>query len=221
MLDLALARRMMVDGQIRPNDVTDLRLIAAFLEVAREHFLPPQQAELAYLEGDTPVGGGRPPRVLLKPMVLAKLLQAAEIGASDRVLDVGATTGYSSALLARIAGSVVSLEEDAALSAMAAEIGRSAPAAEKITFVNGALVDGWSARAPYDVIVVNGSTEIVPDRLCQQLADGGRLVCILGSGPGSTAMLYRKDDGDISGRALFDATAPLLPGFSKVPAFAF
>jgi len=221
MLDLALARRMMVDGQVRPNDVTDLRLIAAFLEVAREQFLPPQQAELAYLELDVALDGGRPPRVLLKPMVLAKLMQAAEIGANDTVLDVGAATGYSSALLARLAGAVVSLEEDATLARMAAEIGRSGPGAEKITFVNGTLADGWPARAPYDVILMNGSTDIAPDRLCRQLKDGGRLVCILGSGPGSKAMLYRRDGDDMSGRPLFDAAAPLLPGFSKVPAFAF
>jgi protein-L-isoaspartate(D-aspartate) O-methyltransferase len=221
MLDLALARRMMVDGQIRPNDITDLRLIAAFLDVAREHFLPAQQAELAYLELDMPVGGGRPPRVLLKPMVLAKLMQAAEISADDQVLDVGAATGYSSALLARLAGAVVSLEEDTALSHAAAEIGRTESSAKTITFVNGSLVDGWAARAPYDVIVMNGATEIVPDRLCQQLKDKGRLVCILGAGPGSKAMLYRKDGNDISARPLFDATAPLLPGFAKVPAFAF
>jgi len=230
-LDLALARRMMVDGQIRPNDVTDLRLIAAFLDVPRERFLPPQRAELAYLEldapvGDGPVAAGSAPRVLLKPMVLAKLIQAANIGPNDTVLDVGAASGYSSAILARLAGAVVSLEEDAALARMAeaclAEgIGRSEPGGAKIAFVRGPLADGWPDRAPYDAILLNGSTDIVPERLCRQLKDGGRLVCILGSGPGSKAMLYLRDGEDISGRPLFDASAPLLPGFSKVPAFAF
>ena len=120
MIDFAAARRMMVDGQVRTSDVTDLRLIAAMLEVPRERFVPAAKAALAYLDLDLPVKegeAGAPVRRLLKPMVLAKLIQAAEIGAGDHVLDVGCATGYSSAVLARLAGSVVALEQDAAFGA--------------------------------------------------------------------------------------------------------
>src|SRR5262247_3875199 len=118
MTDFAAARRMMVDGQVRTSDVTDPRLQAAMLEVPRERFLPDAQAGLAYLDLDVPVmaaGEGGVPRCLLKPMVLAKLLQAAEVGADDHVLDVGCATGYSSAILVKLARSVVALEEDARL----------------------------------------------------------------------------------------------------------
>jgi protein-L-isoaspartate(D-aspartate) O-methyltransferase len=118
MTDFAAARRMMVDGQVRTSDVTDLRIVAAMLELPRERFVPEAKADLAYLDFDIVVKeatAGAPARRLLKPMVLAKMIQAAEVGASDRVLDVGCATGYSSALLSRLAASVVALEEDAAL----------------------------------------------------------------------------------------------------------
>lgn len=219
MTDFAAARRMMVDGQVRPSDVTDLRLIAAMLEVPRERFLPPEQAPLAYLDLDAAVNANASRR-LLKPMVLAKLIHAAEIVPTDLVLVVGSATGYSSAVLARVAGSVVALEEDANLARQASEV-LSATGTAFVTPVTGPLVNGWPNQSPYDVILLNGATEIVPQALCKQLKDGGRLVCVLGSGPGSKAMLYRNAGGEISGRPIFDATAPLLPGFAKAPAFAF
>ena len=114
MTDFAAARRNMVDGQVRTADVTDLRIIAAMLEVPREAFLPPAKAALAYLDLDVPLGGGR---CLIKPMVLAKMIQAADLSGVDRVLDIGCATGYAAAVLARIAGQVVTLEQDAALHA--------------------------------------------------------------------------------------------------------
>ena len=189
MTDFAAARRHMVDGQIRTTDVTDLRVISAMLEIPRERFMPPASTALAYLDLDVPVGGGRR---LLRPMVLAKLIQAAELEATDRVLDVGCATGYSAAVLARIAGQVVALEQDAGLAKAASD---SLSAQPNVDVVSGALAAGWPQGAPYDVIVLEGATEVVPQALCHQLKDGGRLVCVLGSGPGSKAMLYRAATG--------------------------
>jgi protein-L-isoaspartate(D-aspartate) O-methyltransferase len=215
MTDFDVARRHMVDGQVRTADVTNLRIISAMLEVPRERFLPPGSASLAYLDLDAPVGGSRR---LLKPMVLAKLIQAAELSGSDRVLDVGCATGYTAAVLARIAGQVVALEQDSGFTNTASEA--LAPL-HNVTVVSGSLAQGWPQGSPYDAVVLEGATEIVPDALCRQLKDGGRLVCVLGSGPGSKAMLYRRSGSDVGGRAIFDATAALLPGFAKTPVFAF
>lgn len=215
MTDFAAARRHMVDGQIRTADVTDLRIIAAMLEVPRERFVPPVSASLAYLDLDAPVSAARR---LLKPMVLAKLIQAAEIGATDRVLDAGCATGYTAAVLARIAGRVVALEPDAGLAKAATDALSALP---NVDVVSARLTDGWPQGAPYDVVILDGATEIVPQALCQQLKDGGRLVCVLGAGPGSKAMLYRRSGTEVSGRAIFDASATLLPGFAKTLAFAF
>jgi protein-L-isoaspartate(D-aspartate) O-methyltransferase len=215
MTDFAAARRHMVDGQVRTADVTDLRLISAMLDVPRERFMPPAGVALAYLDMDVPVGASRR---LLKPMVLAKLIQAADLAPTDRVLDAGCATGYAAAVLARVAGQVVALEQDAGLAKTAHEALSSQP---NVSVVNGPLAEGWPQGAPYDAVVLEGATEIVPHALCQQLKDGGRLVCVLGSGPGSKAMLYRRSGGEVGGRAVFDASAPLLPGFAKTPVFAF
>jgi protein-L-isoaspartate(D-aspartate) O-methyltransferase len=153
-------------------------------------------------------------------MVLAKMVQAAEVEASDHVLDVGCATGYSSALLSRLARSVVALEEDEALARLARE-NLKAVGAANVTIVTGPLTEGWPAAAPYDVIFVNGATEIVPQELARQLKAGGRLVAVLGRAPASQAMLYRCVGGDISGWPIFDAAAPVLPGFVAPPAFVF
>jgi protein-L-isoaspartate(D-aspartate) O-methyltransferase len=223
MMDFVAARRIMVDSQVRTSDVTDLRIIAAMLAVPRERFLPAEQAELAYLDFDVPVTAaqtGRPARRLLKPMVLAKLMQAAEVAAGDHVLDVGCATGYSSAVLARLAGSVVAIEEDAALAARARDNLRAIGAGE-VEVASGPLVDGAPALAPYDVILVNGSFEISPKALLRQLKPGGRLVGVLGRGPAGKAMLYCSIGGECGGRPIFDAAAPLLPGFAAPTAFVF
>jgi protein-L-isoaspartate(D-aspartate) O-methyltransferase len=222
MFDFAAARRMMVDGQVRTADVTDLRLIAAMSELPRERFVPDNKAELAYLDLDLPAGEGEGgvARCLLKPMVLAKLIQMADIAEDDRVLDVGCASGYSSALLAQLAGSVVALEESRSLARMAERALAGFPNAKVVV---GPLVAGWPAAGPYDVILMQGASDIVPDALLRQLKDGGRLACILGPGPQRKAMLYRKADADndVSGRPMFDAAAPLLPGFNRSPTFVF
>jgi protein-L-isoaspartate(D-aspartate) O-methyltransferase len=219
MTDFAVARRNMVDGQVRPADVTDLRIISAMQEVPREQFVAPHLAELAYLDLDVPIGqGANAARRMIKPVVLAKLIQAADLDATDRVLDVGCLSGYSVAVLARVAGEVFALEQDPAL----AEAARGALSAQpNIVVAAGSLVEGWPQGAPYDAIVVEGATEVMPEGLLRQLKDGGRLVCVLGAGPGAKATLYRRSGTEFGSRHLFDAAAPVLPGFVKPPQFAF
>jgi protein-L-isoaspartate(D-aspartate) O-methyltransferase len=221
MADFAHARRMMVEGQVRTNDVTDPRLLAAMLEIPREAFVPATKIDVAYLDRDLPLrGSGAEARFLLKPMVLGKLLQAAAVSETDRVLDVACASGYSTAVVARLAAHVVALEEDAALARAAADTLDTLGIAN-VSVRTGPLADGAVDEAPYDVIVFNGAAEIVPEGLCSQLRDGGRLVCVLRQGGVGRAMLYRSVEGDVSGRAIFDATAPLLPGFAHPPVFVF
>jgi protein-L-isoaspartate(D-aspartate) O-methyltransferase len=219
MTDSAAARRNMVDGQVRTADVTDLRIITAMLDVARERFVPPQTSALAYLDMALPLGAETSSgRCLLKPMVLAKLIQAADLAGTDRVLDVGCATGYGAALLARVAGQVVALEQDEKLVQAAQGALSGTP---NVSVVKGPLVDGWAQSGPYDAILVEGAIELVPPALWRQLKDGGRLVCILGSAPATSAMLYRRSGEDFAGRAIFDAAASPLPGFAKAMVFAF
>lgn len=215
MTDFAAARRNMVDGTIRTADVTDLRLLSAFQETARERYVPANVAALAYVDFDLPVAAHR---FLMKPRVLSKLLQVGDIKGTDRVLDVGCATGYGAAILSRIGAHVVALEEDAELSRLARESLADRP---NVEVVSGSLVAGWAAAAPFDVIVVEGATEVVPDTLLRQLSDGGRLLCVLGGDPAAKAMLYLRCGDDVGGRAVFDAAAPVLPGFTRPLAFAF
>jgi protein-L-isoaspartate(D-aspartate) O-methyltransferase len=208
---------MMVDGQVRTADVTNLDLIAAMLAVPREHFVPPSLAAQAYVDGDVAIGDGR---ALLKPMVLAKLIQAAAVRSVDHVLDVGCGTGYACAVLARLAGSVIGLEADAGL-AQRAKDAIAAVGADRVTIVSGPLSVGWPAAGPYDLILLDGATEIVPEALGHQLKPDGRLVGVFSRGPLGKAMIYRVAEGQLVGRPIFDAAAPLLPGFAATPAFVF
>ena len=215
MIDFTTARRHMVDGQVRTADVTDLRILAAMSEIPRERFVPAACAGLAYADLDVPVGGGRR---LLKPMVLAKLVQTLELGEAWRVLDVGCATGYGAAVLARVTGEVIALEEEPTLLQAAQTALLSIPNA---TTVRGSLTAGWPQAAPYDAILLEGAVEQVPQALFAQLKHGGRLGCIFGSGPAAKAMLYRRSGDDIGERAIFDATAAALPGFTQPPEFVF
>lgn len=223
MLDFAAARRTMVDSQLRTNDVTEPRLIAAMLALPRERFLPPENAALAYLDTDVPATAaqaGKPARSLLKPLVLARLIQAAEIAEGDHVLDVGCATGYSSAVLARLAHSVVALEEEAGLAAQARDNLHSL-GIKHVEVVSAPLAEGWASRGPYDAIILNGATEVVPKALLRQLKPSGRLAGVFRRGAAGKAMLYRSIEGEYSGRPVFDAAAPLLPGFAEPVAFVF
>ncbi|HWV53846.1 protein-L-isoaspartate O-methyltransferase [Pseudorhodoplanes sp.] len=215
MADFATLRRSMVDGQVRTADVTDRPLIQAMLDVPRERFVPADQRELSYLDLGLVVGEGRR---LLKPMVLAKMIQALELAVDQRVLDVGCTTGYAAALLSRLCNSVVALEEQPALASQARA---NLSGIGNVEVIEGALAAGHVAGAPYDAILVEGAVEFQPDSLCRQLSEGGRLVCILGVGPAAKATLYRRDGADISRHAIFDAAGVVLPGFAKPAAFAF
>jgi protein-L-isoaspartate(D-aspartate) O-methyltransferase len=218
MADFAQARRTMVDCQIRPADVTDLRIIAAMQEVPREAYLPASRRALAYLDKDVPVSDTG--RSLLKPAIFAKLVQGANIMETDRVLDVGCATGYSSVILSRLSASVVALEEDAALAHTASEMAVQS-GASNVSVVSGPLVAGFADGGPYDVIVMEGATEVAPDSLLSQLKDGGRLVAVVGAIPIGKGAIYRKVGGHATMLPMFEGSAALLPGFVKPPAFVF
>lgn len=223
MIDFVELRRGMVDGQVRTNDVTDHRLISAMLEIPREQFVPPALKSFAYIDDDLMIkqaSGSTPARYLTEPMILARLVQLAEVNEKDHVLDVGAGTGYSAALLSHLAQQVVALEEDAELAAMATST-LAGLGVGNVAVMQGPLVAGWAAEADYDLILINGAVEVIPPALFAQLKDGGRLVTVLGQGGAGRAMLYTKVAGVVSERVAFNAAVPALPGFKAAPAFVF
>jgi protein-L-isoaspartate(D-aspartate) O-methyltransferase len=221
MSGFSTARQKMVDGQVRPSDVTDSRIIDAMLAVPREAFVPENKRALAYLDLDLEVGeGGSAKRYLIQPAVLAKMLQAAEIAATDRVLVVGCATGYAAAVIAQFAGQVTAIESDPALAAKAKDV-LAQTGFGTVTVEAAAAADGDPAQAPFDVIVLNGATEIVPERLFAQLRDGGRLVGVFAMSQPPRATIVTRSHGDFGHRALFDAAVPVLPGLERLPAFVF
>ncbi len=217
MTDWVKLRTKMVDGQVRPNDVTDHRIIAAMLEIPRELFVPTALGELAYIDRNLDLPGGR---CLLQPMLVAKAIQSAEIQPTDRVLEVGAGTGYTAAVVSRLAAAVTAVESEPVL-ATAARGALAATGSANVTVVEGPLSAGAPAGAPYDVILVSGAVEVMPDSLLAQLADGGRLVVYEGVGLSGRAKLYTRTGADVAGRTLYNASAPVLPGFAREPAFVF
>jgi protein-L-isoaspartate(D-aspartate) O-methyltransferase len=221
MSGFSTARQNMVDCQVRPSDVTDVPIIDAMLDVPREAFVPQNQRALAYLDLDLDVSDGASvKRFLIKPAVLARMLQAAEIKATDTVLVVGSATGYAAAVVAKIAGQVTATESDSSLAAKAgtalAGLGLGT-----VTVRVAAAADGDQAAAPYDVIVLNGATEIIPEGLFRQLKPGGRLVGVFATTLPPRATIVTHSHDDFGHRALFDAVAPVLPGLERVPAFVF
>ena len=218
MSDYAKQRLNMVDAQVRTNDVTDPRIHAAMREVPRERFVPAAKRALAYADASVEVS---PKRYLLDPRSFAKLLQLAAIKASDRVLDVGCATGYSSAVLARIGAEVIALEQDADLVRVASEM-LPAVGARNASVTQGSLVDGFKPKAPYDVIFVNGAIGDAPETLLRQLAEGGRLVAVVQPNDSvGKAQLFVKENSEIGARPAFDAGVPELAGFKKAVGFVF
>jgi protein-L-isoaspartate(D-aspartate) O-methyltransferase len=221
MSDFSTARQKMVDGQVRTSDVTDARILDAMLALPREDFVPADKRALAYLDLDLDVAApGAAKRFLVKAVLTAKLLQAAELKDTDHVLVVGTATGYAVAVAARLAAKVTATESDSALCAKAGEV----LAGLGVGNVNFAVADaaaGAPAGAPYDVILLNGATEIMPETLCGQLKEGGRLLGVLAIEQPSRAVIMTRSHGDFGHRTLFDAAAPVLPGLERVPAFVF
>ena len=215
--DYAALRLKMVDGQIRTTDVTNHAILNAFLSVRREAFVAERLKPVAYIDNDVEIAPGR---YLMAPSPLAKMLQLAEIGPDDAVLDLGAGTGYVSALLGHIAGSVVALESDAGLAAQA-RANIEAIGLSNVTVVEGELPAGCASKAPYDVIVVNGAVEAIPEALFAQLKQGGRLVAVVGRGLSSGARIFVREGGTQSERFAFNASVRMLPGFEKVAEFQF
>ncbi len=221
MSGFSTARQKMVDGQVRTNDVTDSRIIDAMLAIPRELFVPESRRALAYLDFDLDVSeGGSGKRYMIKPQIIAKMLQAAEIQASDKVLVVGCASGYAAALAGRLAAKVTGTESEPALVEKGTGVLRALGFAN-VVLKTAAPADGDLADAPFDVIVLNGATEVAPDRVFDQLAEGGRLVGIFAAGKPARAMVVTRSHGDLGHRALFDAAAPVLPGLERLPAFVF
>lgn len=218
MQNYALSRRNLVDGQLRPNAVTDLRLLEAIASAPREAFLPESLQPMAYSDEELPLPEGR---FVLAPLVLARMIQVARPQADDKVLVVGGGVGYGAGLLGKLAQSVVALDCSPALS----QIATSALAvcgAGNVSVVSGPLEAGWAPAAPYDVILVEGAVEEVPQALETQLAEGGRLVLVVSSGNRrGTVRLYLKTSGNVSGRPLFDAASSVLPGLQRRGEFRF
>jgi len=213
----AQARFNMIETQIRTNDVTDPRIHAALDAVPRERFVPSARKALAYADVPVEIAQGR---FLLDPRSFAKALQLASVKVTDKVLDVGCGTGYSAAVLARLAGRVVALEQDADLVRIASEV-LPAVGAGGVILTQGSLIEGFKGEAPYDVIFVNGAIEAEPTDLLAQLAEGGRLIAFLQTGAQGRATLYLKDNGQVGSRDDFDANVPLLAGFKKRLGFVF
>ena len=218
MMDHAAARRNMVTGQIMTNRVTDERLIEAMADIPRERFVPHARRGVAYVDEDVEIAPGR---YLMEPMVLARLVQEAGITADDVVLDVGCGTGYATAVMARLAATVIALDVDEALAAEA-ERALSAVGADNAIVVSGPLAEGHARQAPYDVILMGGAVDHLPQALADQLAEAGRVVGVLRE-PGTMgqATLWARHRGVLSSRRLFEVSLPALPGIARPARFEF
>ncbi|MFW2587816.1 protein-L-isoaspartate O-methyltransferase family protein [Sagittula sp. SSi028] len=217
MSDFATRRRMMVDTQVRPSDVTEFPIIDAMLTVPREAFVPRDRIEAAYVSEHIDLGAGR---VLLDPRLFAKMLDALDINNDDLVLDLGVGYGYSAAVIARIAEAVVAVEDDAErleeAQALIAE-----HHADNVVLHSAALTEGAAEHGPYDVIMIEGGVEVLPEPLTAQLKEGGRIAAIMIEGALGTVRIGRKIDGVMNWRDAFNGTAPVIPGFEKKTEFAF
>lgn len=215
MTDFATRRTMMVDNQIRPSDVTKFPIIDAMLTVARESFVPGARREAAYFGEHIDLGEGR---AILEPRTLAKMLDAVDVQPREMVLDIGCAYGYSAAVLARLADTVIALEEDTAMAREAAA-NLTEAGALNVAVVEGPLAEGAAKHGPYDVIILQGAVHDLPAALLDQLAEGGRIVCLFQEGALGQCRVGLRAHGAVSWRFAFNATAPILPGFARLPAF--
>jgi protein-L-isoaspartate(D-aspartate) O-methyltransferase len=217
-MDYAVARRKMVENQIRPNRVTDPLVLAAMAELPREAFLPPHLRGVAYVDEDIPLGAGR---YLMEPLVTAQLLQAAEIDGDDVVLEIGCGTGYTTAIVARMASTVVAVESDPALLRHARDA-LAGLGVDTVTLVEGPLDRGFPEQAPYDVILFGGAVSRIPEAISAQLTDGGRMLAVLAGadGPGE-GTIFMRAGGSLSRRGFCEAATPFLIGFAPQPTFQF
>lgn len=215
MTDFATRRVMMVDTQVRPSDVTKFPIIEAMLAVPREAFVPSARREAAYVGENLNIAPGR---VVLEPRTLAKLLDALDVQPGELVLDLGCGLGYSTAVIARLADAVVAVEEDESLAAEAQRT-LSAEGVDNAAVVVGPLAAGDARHAPFDVITIQGGVETVPDALLAQLKEGGRIGALFMEGALGTVRIGYKIDGVVSWRQAFNASAPVLPGFSAARGF--
>ena len=215
MTDFATRRTMMVDTQIRPSDVTKFPVIEAMLSVPREAFVPDALREAAYVGENIDLGGGR---VMLEPRTLAKLLDALDVQNDELVLDLGTGLGYSSAVIARMAEAVIAVEDDETRASEAQTI-LSDQGADNVVLHQGALAEGAAQHGPYDVIVVQGAIEHVPQSIADQLKEGGRIGCLFAEQTLGAVRIGYKIDGDINWRFAFNAGAPVLAGFERHAAF--
>ncbi len=218
MTDFATQRKFMVDTQVRPSDVTDRRIIRAMLEVPREAFVPAALQSIAYMDEQIRLIDGKPGRYLLAPRTLAKMIQSLDVSADNAVLDIGGGTGYSAALLAKLAKRVVAVEVAPALTNLAQAQLAALPAVKQVV---GDLAAGAAGDGPYDAILVNGAVEDIPAGLLDQLKDQGRLVAVRVERGVGRATLWRRYGVKFDSRALFDAGASILPGFERKAEFIF
>ena len=218
-MDYSLARFNMVESQLRTNKITSINIIEAMGQIPREMFVPKQISDLAYVDNDLMIAPGR---YIMEPLVLARLLQEASVTKRDVVLDVGCTTGYASAVLGELAGTVVGLEEDSDLCGAATEL-LNGIGADNVITVAGEMVSGYARQSPYDVILFNGAIPFVPQTLTEQLAEGGRMVGVLCDPDDAIgrATIWLKLRGEVSSRVICDASIPYLPGFQKSVDFKF
>ncbi|PVA07096.1 protein-L-isoaspartate O-methyltransferase [Thalassorhabdomicrobium marinisediminis] len=207
----------MVDTQVRPSDVTKFPIIDALLTVPREDYVPTGLRDAAYIGENLDIGGGR---VLLEPRTLAKMLDAADVEPTDVVLDLGCGLGYSTAVLAHMAEFVVAVEEDAEL-AEEAQQNLSTSGIDNAAVFAGELAEGAAKNGPYDLIMLQGAVEVVPQTLVDQVKDGGRIVAIFAEGALGVVRVGHKIDGVMNWRMVFNAAAPVLNGFRKEVAFTF
>lgn len=220
MLDFEALRQRMVDNQIRPSEVTDLDLIRAFLEVPLERFVAPREQAFAYSDREVAMSPDAPGRRMLQPAQLARLIQALPLGGEATAMVIGCGSGYSAVILARLARHVIAVEEDEALLSLARDRQREL-GVENLLVLQGRLVLGHAAEAPYDAILLGGGVEFVPDAIIDQLKSEGALTAIERNGGVSRAMLYARAGGRATRWPLFEASTGLLPGFERKPEFVF